>query len=83
VNDTDSSPAVVAYRVSRLEDAVTAGFREHNDKLDKLINSFATKEELVVLQKRLDDYKWYWRSIVTAVLLALAASISSIIFKLK
>jgi hypothetical protein len=45
VSDSDSSPAVVAYRVGRLEETITNGFKEHNEKLDKLANNFITKEE--------------------------------------
>lgn len=45
MTEPDAVPNVVAYRVGQLEQAVQAGFKEHNDKLDKLINNFITKEE--------------------------------------
>ena len=75
VSDSDSSPAVVAYRVGSLEDVVKAGFREHNEKLDKLIGNFATKEELSIVTRRLDNYQWYFRALITAVLLSLGTAV--------
>lgn len=79
VSDNDSSPAVVAYRVGRLEDAVTAGFKEHNDKLDKLVENYATKGDFQAVSHRVSslesDRKWIVRLVVGAVVFALMALI--------
>jgi hypothetical protein len=83
VNDTDSSPAVVAYRVSSLETVVKDGFKEHNEKLDKLINNFATKEELMAVQRQLDNYKWFLRAVAAAVLTVLGGLVVSLLTKGK
>lgn len=40
----EDSPAVIAYRVGKLEEAVSTGFSSVNDKLDKL-GGFVTKED--------------------------------------
>lgn len=40
----ENSPEVIVYRVKKLEEAVEHGFKEVNDKLDKL-SGFVTKEE--------------------------------------
>lgn len=86
VSDNDSSPAVVAYRVSSLESTVKDGFREHNEKLDKLVASYATKSEFQVLAHRVssieDDRKWMVRLVIGSVIFALLALIG-IGFKLN
>lgn len=71
----EDSPAVIAYRMGQLENAVKAGFEKHDKKLDSLTLNFATKEELQVVQQRLNDYQWYFRALVTAVFIALAGEI--------
>ena len=80
--DTENTPAVIAYRMGKVEEAVdkaaiavTEGFKAHDKKLDTLTSNFATKEELGVIQKRIDDYQWYFRALVVAVLTALAGLI--------
>lgn len=79
VSDNDSSPAVVAYRVGRLEDAVTAGFREHNVKLDRLVENYATKGDVQGISHRVhsleSDRIWIVRMVVGAVVFALLALI--------
>lgn len=70
---------VVAYRVGELEKAVTVGFREHNEKLDKLANNFATNSALDAVDKRVSslegDRKWLVRLVVGAVILAMLSLI--------
>lgn len=68
----EDSPAVIAYRMGQLENAVKAGFEKHDKKLDSLTSNFATKEELAVVQSRLNDYQWYFRALAVAVFTALA-----------
>jgi hypothetical protein len=81
VSDNDSSPAVVAYRMSQLERTVKEGFDSHNSKLDSLISNFATKEELSALKSQLNDWRWYFRALVTAVLLALGTGLAGLVIK--
>lgn len=68
----EDSPAVIAYRMGQLENAVKSGFEKHDKKLDDLTSSFATKEELAVVQARLNDYQWYFRALASAVFVALS-----------
>jgi hypothetical protein len=44
VSDSENSPAVVTYRIGQLEQVVRDGFKEHNEKLDRLANNFVTTE---------------------------------------
>jgi hypothetical protein len=77
VESDDSSPAVVAYRMGRLEKVVEDGFKEHNSKLEELTNSFSTKQETNAVSLRVasleSDRKWIVRLVVGAVLFALLA----------
>ena len=68
----ETTLAVVDYRMGQLETAVKDGFAAHDKKLDGLTTNFATKEELQTVQARLNDYQWYFRALVVAVLTALA-----------
>ena len=79
ITDPDNNPGVIAYRVGQLEKTVIEGFRAHNEKLDVLTQNFATKEELRSVQNKLNDWRWYFRALVTAVMLALATAISGFI----
>lgn len=79
-DNADTAPNVIAYRVGKLEETVVAGFQLHNDKLDTLINNFATKEELAVLQRQLANWVWYFRALFVAVCTALGTAIFSIVF---
>lgn len=82
VND-ETSPAVVAYRMGQLEQTVKEGFKEHNEKLDKLVVSFATKFEVQELEKRLNtldnDRKWKSRVVLAAAYSAAFLSLGSLI----
>ena len=69
------SPDLLIFRLNQLDD----GMKQLNGKLDMLTNNFATKEELHDINKRLDNWQWYWRSLVGAVLLALATSVASLL----
>lgn len=78
----DDAPNVVAYRVKQLEGAVVdmgntikLGLKEHNDKLDKLANNFATKTEVDDVAKRVSslesDRRWLVYMVFGSVLMAL------------
>lgn len=77
----ETTLAVVDYRMGQLENAVKEGFASHDKKLDSLTTNFATKEELDTVKARLNDYQWYFRALVTAVFIALATAIGSLLFK--
>lgn len=79
----DDSPHVVSYRVGQLEKAVVAGFKEHNLKLDSLINNFATKEEVTAVNRRIDNYTWYWRAVVTGLILTIAGVIAALVQRIS
>lgn len=50
-NERDS-PAVLAYRVGQLETSVKEGVASLNGKLDSLLATFAEKDDLLALEKR-------------------------------
>jgi hypothetical protein len=50
--EPNDHPNVLAYRVGQLESAVKAGFQEHNDKLDNIVNSFASKSDVTAVMAR-------------------------------
>lgn len=77
----ETTLAVVDYRMGQLEIAVKDGFAAHDKKLDGLTSNFATKEELSVIQSRINDYQWYIRALITAVLIALGTSIGSVLIR--
>lgn len=52
-------------------------------KLDGLTVNFATKEEVGLIQKRLDNYTWYWRAIITAIFVALGTAIGSLVIRVR
>lgn len=65
---------------------------ELKDMVGKLTNNFITKEEAQMLKeerdtaiaavnKRLDNWQWYWRTIISGVVLALATAIAAIVIK--
>lgn len=80
-NGSATTLAVVDYRMGQLEIAVKEGFINHDKKLDSLTSNFATKEELTVVQNRLNDYRWYWRAIITALLFAIGAAVAALVTK--
>jgi hypothetical protein len=71
---SENTPGVVAYRVGQLEEAVKAGFKEHNEKLDRFTDSFATKKDLSNVVGRLKDLesdrKWLFRLVAGTVVVA-------------
>lgn len=77
IQDPDNAPGVIAYRVGQLEQTVKQGFKDHNDKLDGLINGFATKEEMATVKADVEslkaDRKWLVRLVVGAVVFAILA----------
>lgn len=83
ITDPDNAPGVIAYRVGMLEKAVTQGFKDHNDKLDSLTAGFATKEELQQIQQKMNDWRWYFRALVAAVMTALATAIGAVLVSNK
>lgn len=76
---TEDSPPVMAYRLGKLEEAVSSGFLANNAKLDALVTNFATKADSLVLDKRITDLesdrKWIVRLVVGAVTTSLLALI--------
>jgi hypothetical protein len=78
-SNSPDSPAVIAYRLGQVEAAVKEGFQSHNEKLDAIVNNFATKADYLNLDKRLTDIesdrKWLVRLIVGAVATSLLALI--------
>jgi hypothetical protein len=77
----ETTLAVVDYRMGQLETAVRDGFEKHDRKLDTLTNTFATKEELAVITRQLDNYRWYFRAMFTALTLAVAAEMLQLLVK--
>lgn len=77
----EDSPQVIAYRMGQLENAVREGFAAHDKKLGELTNGFATKEELATVQRQLDNWRWYFRALVSAVLIALATGVAGLVIK--
>jgi hypothetical protein len=45
---------VIAYRVGKLESAVKEGFEAHNVKLDKIVQNFAAKADVIELNRQVD-----------------------------
>jgi hypothetical protein len=77
--EPNDHPNVLAYRVGQLESAVKAGFAEHNDKLDNIVNSFASKSDVTAVDVRVtsleSDRKWLVRLVMGAVIFAMLALI--------
>lgn len=75
--EPNDHPNVLAYRVGQLESAVKSGFQEHNDKLDKIVNSFASRGDVMAIDVRVtsleSDRKWLARLVIGAVIFALLA----------
>lgn len=78
-DNSPDSPAVIAYRLGQVENAVKEGFTEHNSKLDAIITNFATKGEVQNIDQRLtsieSDRIWIVRLVVGAVVFSLMALI--------
>lgn len=79
---SETTLAVVDYRMGQLETAVKDGFATHDKKLDSLISNFATKEELGAVQSKLNDYQWYFRALVMAFFTAMSTAIGSLVIRL-
>lgn len=56
-NSDVDSPAVIAYRLGQVENAVRVGFQDHNKKLDDLTSNFVTKEEFNGVLKDIGELK--------------------------
>lgn len=87
MTDTETTPAVIAYRVAQLETTQKEGFRALNDKLDSYVTGFVTEKEYQEakleskveherLQKQIDEItknaKWWVGIILTAIATAVA-----------
>lgn len=48
------------------------------DKVQKMID-----DNLKPINDRFDNYRWYWRAIITAIFLALASSVTALIIRNK
>lgn len=79
----ETTLAVVDYRMGQLETAVKEGFAAHDKKLDGLTTNFASKDDLMLVQRQLDAYKWFFRALVVAVFTTMAASVAALITKGK
>lgn len=69
-------------------DLITYRFDQTDKKLDALDKKFdsqasiyATKEEVGAVNKRLDNYSWYWRTVFSSLLLLLVGVITALIEK--
>lgn len=71
------SADLVTFRFDQIDKEMTS----LHTKLDGLTVNFATKDEVSIINKRLDNYTWYWRAIVTAVLTALGIAIVALLTK--
>lgn len=74
----EDTPAVLAYRMGQVEIAVKEGFLSHEKKLDALTSNFASKEEIIAVQARLDNMRWYFRAMILAILTALATAVGAL-----
>lgn len=64
MNDIDSSPAVVAYRVAQLELTVRDGFERQTEQLTKIVDGFVTEKEMIEARKEGDEeHKRLWAAI--------------------
>lgn len=48
-------------------------------KVVDLTSTYASKEELSIISKRLDNYTWYWRAVFTAILLCGGGIIAALV----
>lgn len=78
--------------LKEMKDESTKRFDALNTKLDDITTTFLTKEEAHSLKeehdkdiraiwKKFDDQRWYWRAIVTAVLLCFATAVAELLTK--
>ena len=94
VTDTESTPAVIAYRVAQLELTQKEGFKALNEKLDGYVVGFVTEKEFQEakqeskaeherLQKEIDEIKksakWWVGVLLTAV--GVAATLVALVIK--
>jgi hypothetical protein len=64
VGDVESTPAVVSYRVGRLEATQREGFEIINKKLDGIVAGFVTEKEMS--EAKLDgqkEHKLLWQAV--------------------
>lgn len=73
------SADLINYRFDQTDKNIAA----LTELVTSLTATFATKEELGVLVRRVDNFVWYWRALVTALLLALAGAIVNLIRGVK
>lgn len=82
-NIVTSIPLPSADLITYRFDQTDKKFDDLNLKLDKLTNNFASKEELQYVKEEADktfaNYRWYWRSIFTALLLCIGGIIAALI----
>lgn len=86
----ENSQAVVAYRLTKVEEAVSKGFEEHNKRLEALINNFATKEDIKNVEKAIaanaaaddtrlssleSDRQWIVRALILAVIVTVLGAV--------
>lgn len=83
-----SSPRVQPTISMPSADLITYRFDQTDKKLEDLktqmtnmSNAFATKEELAAVDKRIDNWVWYFRALLIAVFGALFTAIAGLVFK--
>ena len=93
MSDTETTPAVVAYRVAQLEITQKEGFQALNDKLDGYVAGFVTEKEYQEakqeskaeherLQKEIDEIKKsakWWVGVLLTVVTASTAIVALVI----
>lgn len=60
-------------------DQTDKGMSELKDMISALAGTFVTKEEFQDVNRRLDSYTWYWRTIFTSILLLVGGVIAALI----
>lgn len=65
VQPTISMPSsdLITYRFDQTDKKIDAIDRKFNE----MTSIYATKEELHVINKRLDNYSWYWRTVFAGI----------------
>lgn len=83
---TDKAPQVQPTISMPSADLITYRFDQTDKKVEELkllvttmTTTFATNERVNDLEKRLDNYSWYWRAVFTGLILTIAGVIVALI----
>lgn len=71
------SSDLIIYRFDQTDKKI----EDLDHKFDSMGILYASKEELAAVNKRLDDYKWYWRTVFTALLLCVGGIIAALVHR--